>query len=143
MLIWRNNIKRTMNISHCDSFEDIPIIYHGNPSTAVDTTPPRREEIVVAIKTLKDGKAAGYDGILPEFLKSDREVCSRLLKGIFTRVWVDEIIPCQWKRSVIVKLPKKGDRGKCNNWRGISLIPTVMKIFNNIILGRIMQTLEE
>lgn len=70
------------------------------------------EEIVTAVKTLKDGKASCYDGISPECFKADPETCSRLLEGIFIRARVDE-----------VKLSKKSD------W-----ITAVMKIFNDIIL---------
>ena len=41
------------------------------------------------------------------------------------------------KDSVIVKLPKRGNLADCDNWRGITLIPVIMKIFGSAIINRI------
>ena len=43
----------------------------------------------------------------------------------------------EWKKGVIIKLPKKGDLGDCNNWCGITLLSLTSKVFSRIILLRI------
>lgn len=52
-------------------------------------------------------------------------------------------MPSDWKESIIIKLPKKGDRKKCENWRGISILPAITKIFTQIILERISAPLDK
>ena len=46
-------------------------------------------------------------------------------------------MPEEWKESIIVPIHKKGDKTDCNNYRGISLLPTSYKILSNILLSRL------
>jgi len=43
-------------------------------------------------------------------------------------------LPEEWKESVIVPISKKGNKTDCNNYRGISLLPTMYRILSNILL---------
>jgi hypothetical protein len=45
-----------------------------------------------------------------------------------------EELPEQWKESIIVHIYKKGDKADCNNYRGISPLPTSHKILSNILV---------
>lgn len=45
-------------------------------------------------------------------------------------------MPTEWKEGYIIKLPKKGDLSKCDNYRGIPLLSIPGKVFNRIILNR-------
>ena len=47
------------------------------------------------------------------------------------------LCPEEWKESIIVPIHKKGDKTDCNNYRGISLLPTTYKILSNILLSRL------
>ena len=47
-------------------------------------------------------------------------------------------MPEEWKESIIVPIHKKGDKTDCNNYRGISLLPTTYKILSNILLLRLI-----
>ena len=49
----------------------------------------------------------------------------------------------EWKESIIVPIYKKGDKTHCNNYRGISLLPTTYKILSNILLSRFIPYAEE
>jgi hypothetical protein len=44
-------------------------------------------------------------------------------------------LPEEWKESIIVPIHKKGDKTDCNNYKGISLLPTTYKILSNILLS--------
>ena len=46
-------------------------------------------------------------------------------------------MPEEWKESIIVPIHKKGDKTDCNNYTGISLLPTTYKILSNILLSRL------
>jgi len=81
------------------------------------------EEVKAAIKVMKSGEAGGADGVTAEMLKAEETETPRLLMCIFREIWESETIPEVWKTGLIVKLPKKGDLGDCNNWRGVTLLP--------------------
>ena len=49
-------------------------------------------------------------------------------------IWNKEELPDEWKESIIVPIYKKGDKTECNNYRGISLLPTTYKVLSNIPL---------
>ena len=92
------------------------------------------EELVKCINGFKNGKAAGLDNIPIEVWKSGAlnsellDVCNKTLNGDKPDIWI---------KSVIVPIPKKGDLGITDNYRGISLTVTAAKIFNKILLDRI------
>ena len=52
-------------------------------------------------------------------------------------------MPEEWKESITVSIYKKGDKTDCNNYRGISLLPTTYKILSNILLSRLIPYAEE
>jgi len=91
---------------------------------------------------LKTGKAAGPDNIPPEALKADPNLSADILYGLFGKTWEEEDMPQEWNESYIVKLPKKGDRRECKNYRGISLLLVVGKVLNRIILLRLQQAVD-
>jgi hypothetical protein len=58
-------------------------------------------------------------------------------------IWNKEELPQQWKESIIVPIYEKGDKTDCNNYRGISLLPTAYKILSNILLARLTSYVNE
>jgi hypothetical protein len=58
-------------------------------------------------------------------------------------IWNKEELPHQWKESVVVPIHRKGDKTKCSNYRGISLLPTSYKILSNILLCRLSSCADE
>ena len=92
--------------------------------------PPSREEIIHAVKLLKNNKSPGIDELPAELLKALPEAgYRRTLHNLLTDVWVNEYIPEKWRTSIIIPVFKKGDRADCTNYRGISLIPISAKVF--------------
>uniref|UniRef100_A0A183L1D4 Reverse transcriptase domain-containing protein n=1 Tax=Schistosoma curassoni TaxID=6186 RepID=A0A183L1D4_9TREM len=71
------------------------------------------------IRHIKSGKP---DKILAEALKADVEATARMLHIIFNKIWDEEQVPKDWKEGLLIKIPKKGDLSKCDNYRGITLL---------------------
>ncbi|WP_353806131.1 hypothetical protein, partial [Acinetobacter baumannii] len=97
---------------------------------------------MVAIKTLKNGEAAGPDGIPAEALKVDPNMTADFLHPLLQKIWETECVPADWKTDYLVKLPKKGDFSECINWRGIVLLSIRGKVLTGIILNRLRDALD-
>ena len=101
--------------------EDI-LIHTINPPLDIDTGPFTKSELVTARRQTKEGKASG------EFYNDP--LCGGDL-------------PNQWKTSIIIPIPKKGDLTKTDSYRGIALTSIPGKILNCMILNRIKPPLEK
>ena len=97
-------------------------------------------ELQAVLKTLENGRAAGIDEIPPEVFKvaGIDEVILPIINHMFS---VGEV-PEQWKVLIMVPVPKKGDLSKPQNYRGISLMVIIAKIYNKLLLFRIRDGLE-
>ena len=103
---------------------------------------PTKGEIKNAIKMLKNGKAAGPDGIPAEAIKADLELSTNILYDILGRIWEKQELPKDWREGHLVKLPKKGDLTDCSNYRGIMLLSVPGKVLNRVILERIKKAVD-
>ena len=86
-------------------------------------------------------KAAGYDKITGEILKAGGDKLIEWLLRICIVVWTRERMLADWKRGVIVKIPKKGDIAICANNRGTLSISG--KVFRTLVLLRIRDAVDE
>ena len=109
----------------------------------IDTSPPTHEEVKCAIQAMKGGKAAGIDAIHAEMLKADLTTSTKVLTELFRNICDKEIIPDDWDKGLIVKLPKKGNLQNCDNWRGITLLSIPSKVFCRILLSRIESVVDQ
>ena len=94
-------------------------------------------EVKNAISSLKNGKAAGVDNIVAELLKADMETATQKLHEVIQMIWENEVIPHEWLKGLIVKLPKKGNLKECTNWRGIALLVIASKLLGKILIERL------
>ena len=136
---WAEHFRETLNRPLP---EEIPNIPGRENVLQIRTNTPTKEEILSAIKLLKAGKAPGPDGIPPEALKADSKTTAAALHRLFTQIWEKEDIPKDWKMGHLVKIPKKGDLGNCNNWRGITLLSIASKVLTRVILERMKKQLD-
>jgi len=79
---------------------------------------------------------AGTDGIHPELTKYRGNKLLNRMYDLVRQIW-EERIPEEWKEIIIVPIHKRGDRDRCENYRGIALGNAAYKILSNIILGKI------
>jgi hypothetical protein len=99
---------------------DDPITYH---------------EVIQAIKSLKAGKAGGPSGIPPGLLKHLPDQWIAFLTHLFNAILTAAAYPSEWNLTKLVTLFKKGSQSSCSNYRGISLMDSLAKIYD-IVLNR-------
>ena len=98
---------------------------------------PSLQEVRDAIGRLKNGRAAGPDGIPPELLKCALHPTSVALHTLFRKVWSEGRVPAAWKDGIITALYKgKGSKAECCNYRPITLLSVSGKVFAHVLLAR-------
>ena len=98
------------------------------------------DEYQAAKKRLKEGKAAGQDGIPPEVLK--RCDIDDIVLKFANKLLLNLEKPDQWSESNLIPIAKSGDLRLGGNYRGIMLNSLVLKITNKMMLNRIQPTLD-
>mgnify|MGYP000541699636 CR=1 FL=1 len=88
-----------------------------------------RGEIRKVISKLKSGKSPGIDNLNAEMLKASPDKAIGHLLNIMNKILDTCLVPLDWKKSLLVKIPKKGDVTICDNNRGISLLSIAYKVF--------------
>lgn len=105
--------------------------------------PPTQEEVLLAVKKLKNNKSPGTDEIPAELIKHSNESLMTELHHICTEVWNNEEMPAEWNTGLICPIHKKGDKMICGNYRGITLLNTGYKVIANILYERLRPWAEQ
>ncbi|XP_063598208.1 uncharacterized protein LOC134774742 [Penaeus indicus] len=106
-------------------------------------TEPIIEDLSKTIDSLASGKAPGSDGIPPDLIKHCKTTLLLPLYEVLCQCWNEGAIPQDMRDAKIVTLYKnKGERNDCNNYRGISLLSIVGKVFTRVILARLQKFTE-
>ena len=95
------------------------------------------EEVERAVRKLKSGKAGGVCGIQVEMVKAGGYTVVQWLKDVFDIAWKCGKTPHEWREAIIVPIYKKGSRDECGNYRGISLLSVVGKIYARVVCDRL------
>ena len=106
----------------------------------VDITPFTLDELRSATKQLNSSKAFGPDCIPAIIWKS--EIFEELLLNLCNFCFTENKCPSSWCCSQIIPIPKKGDLSLPTNYRGISLMPIAAKLYNKLILNRLIPAIE-
>ena len=105
--------------------------------------PPLMDEVMYAVKKLKDGKSPGLDEIPAELIKSTGQHGIKALHQLCTCIWIKCDWPNDWKAQEFVMLFKSGDRKQCSNYRTIALISHTSKVLLMIIILRLKAKLDQ
>ena len=85
-------------------------------------------------------KASGGDGIPVELLQIIKDDPVKVLHSIYQQIWkLSSGHRTDWKRSVFIPVPKKGDAKECSNYRTIALISHTSKVMLKILQPRLQQ----
>ncbi|KAI4900458.1 hypothetical protein NFI96_007344 [Prochilodus magdalenae] len=124
----------------------IPSIYTSSDSNAHFTTPAQdqsssseptftADQVKKELKKLKQGKAAGPDGIQPKVLKLCGEQLCGILQHIFNLSCSQARVPVRWKTSCVVPVPKKKHPVELNDYQPVALTSHLMKTLERLMLG--------
>ena len=141
---WRRHFSKILNIQSDFDMEELSRV-RQRPTRNEMTEVPSEEEVMNAVGKLRNGKAGGESGILPEMVKAaccEEEFVNKLL-DLVKDVWEKGCTPCAWRDSILVPIPKKGDLSNCDNWRGISLLDVVGKVVARILQERLQKLAED
>ena len=78
-------------------------------------------------------KANGGDGIPVELFQILKDVAVKVLHSMCQKIWKTEQLPKDWKRSVFIPIPKKGNAKECSNYQAIALISHASKVMLKIL----------
>ena len=84
-------------------------------------------------------KASGGDGIPVELFQILKDDAVKVLHSICQQIWKTQQQPQDWKRSVFIPVPKKGNAKECSNYCTIALISHTNKIMLEILQARLQQ----
>jgi len=101
------------------------------------------EEVIKTISSLKRYKSCDYENNVSDFLIDANNVISPYLCTIFNHIYDNCIYPEAWSKGVIVPIYKKGDKNIPANYRGITLVNVIGKIFSLILRNRINKWCEK
>lgn len=141
---WRRHFTKILNIMSQFN-EDQLKEARQRPVRSQMADLPTREELEDAIGKMKNGKAAGQSGILPEMIKA--AICTDdftdILLDLVQSVWKEGKVPKDWVDAVLIPIPKKGDLKNCDNWRGIALLDVIGKVIARLLQERLQELAEE
>ena len=84
-------------------------------------------------------KASGGDGIPAELLKILKDDAVKVQQSIHQQIWKTQQWSQDWKRSVFISIPKKGNAKECSNYCTIALISHTSKVMFKIVQARLQQ----
>ena len=99
-------------------------------------------EIMKSIKKLKNKKASGLDNVSNEMIKYSQHAMLPVLTKLFNNLLLSGTYPRTWCQAYIVPIPKGTDTTLMSNFRGLTILSSLAKLFNSIINERITRFLE-
>ena len=85
-------------------------------------------EVKWALGSITMNKASGGDGIPVELFQILKDDAVKVLYSIFQQIWKTQQWPQDWKSSVFIPTPKKGNAKECSNYHKIALISHTSKV---------------
>ena len=91
-----------------------------------------------ALGSITTNKASGGDGIPVELFQILKDDAVKVLHSICQHIWKTQQWPHDWKRSVFIPFPKKGNAKECSNYLTVELISHSSKVMFKIWLQQYM-----
>ena len=116
-----------------DSHANLPP--HAQPINNLNNITITEENVSDILKTLDTSKASGSDFVSPGLLKEGKQSLARHLATLFNNSLQSSIFPGSWKLANIIPVFKKGDKSETSNYRPISLLSCIGKVFERCVLN--------
>ena len=113
--------------------------YENAPSMATTDDPISPAEVIDALTKTKSKKSGGPSGLSPGFVKLLPDRWILFLTSLFERIFSSGEYPDAWRLSRLITIHKKGDLLNTNNYRGISIMDCVGKLYDAILSKRLSQ----
>ena len=96
-------------------------------------------EVMSALRSITTNKVSGGDGIPVELFQILEDDAVKMLHSICQQIWKTQQWPQDWKRSVFILIPKKGNAKECSNYCTIALTSHARKVMLKILQARLQQ----
>ena len=97
-------------------------------------------EVKWVLESITTNKASGGDGIPVEPFQILKDDAVKVLHSVCRQIWKTQQWTQNWKRSVIIPIPKKGNAKKCSNYHTIAPISQASKVMLKILQARLQHT---
>ena len=94
-----------------------------------------------ALGSITTNKASGGDGIPAELFQILKDSAVKVLHSICQQIWNTQQWPQDWKKSIFIPVPKKGNAKECSNYCTIALISHTSKVMLKSLQARLQQCL--
>ena len=96
-------------------------------------------EVKWTLESITMNKTSGGEGIPVELFQTLKDDAMKVLHPICQQIWKTQQWPQNWKRSVFIPIPKKGNAKECSNYCTISVILHASKVMLKILQARLQQ----
>ena len=96
-------------------------------------------EVKWALGSITMNKASGSDGIPVELFQILKDDAVKVLQSICQQIWKTQQWSQDWKRSIFIPIPKKGNAKECSNYCTVALISHASKVMLKILQARLQQ----
>ena len=96
-------------------------------------------EVKWALGSITTNKASGGDGVPVELFQILEDDAVKVLHSMCQPIWDTQQWPLDWKMSVFIPVPKKGNAKECSNYRTTALISHTSKVMLKILQARSQQ----
>ena len=96
-------------------------------------------EVKWALGSITMNKASGGDGIPVELFQILKDDAMKVLYSVCQQIWKTQQWPKDWKKSVFIPIPKKGNAKACSNYQISALISHASKLMLKILQVRLQQ----
>ena len=126
---WKSYHSRLLNHENEWDMSSLPEVFPTVGPPIIVTV----DMVLLAIKCMKIGKAAGPSGVMTEMLKASGIKGAQMIADLANSIIATGHIPTEWEESTIINLYKgKGDAMERSNYRGLKLLDHVMKVLERV-----------
>jgi len=108
---WKEHFEEVLNQPELLSTPDSGTLLWRTPLRSTGETSTLKKSNVQSLSSLMNNRAPGVDEISAEMLKHGKKTVAEQLAELFNMIWQDLEVPEDWKKGVIIKLPKRNSQG--------------------------------